>query len=231
MLPEEYQWHAMVFNKQKAMCFPPVREEELSIDLLLGAPKEIDCKVYPLSRMEQDQLRMFLAEEEEKGYIYQGSSPYTAPVFFIGKKDSKEKQIIMDYWKLNEWVVQDNGPLPNIQTQLEKLTGKKVFIKFDICWGYKNHRIKETDQPKAAFKTTYGTYILRVVYFRLKNVPPFFQRMMAWEFQLLIHQYEPYLSNYLNDWIIATPDGEEGLTLHQECYCPNHVRANVQVLG
>jgi hypothetical protein len=40
--------------------------------------------------------------------------------------------------------------------------------------------------------------------------------MMVWEFQPLIHQYEPYLSNYLNDWIIATPDREEGLALHQE---------------
>jgi hypothetical protein len=81
--------------------------------------------------MEQDQLRTFLAEEE-KGYIYKGSSPNTASVFFISKKDSKEKQIIMDYQKLNEWVVWDNGPLSNIQTQLEKLTRKKIFMKFNI---------------------------------------------------------------------------------------------------
>ena len=36
-------------------------------------------------------------EEQEKGYIYLGSSLYTAPVFFISKKDSAEKHIIMDY--------------------------------------------------------------------------------------------------------------------------------------
>jgi len=71
--------------------FLPEREEELKIEMLLGAPKEIDCKVYPLSRAEQDQLQVFLAEEEAKGYIYKGSSPYTAPLFFIGKKDSEEK--------------------------------------------------------------------------------------------------------------------------------------------
>ncbi len=78
-------------------CFPPTREEELTIDLLPRALREIDCKVYPLSREEQDQLQAFLTEEEEKGYIYKGSSPYTAPVFLIGKKDSKEKRVIMDY--------------------------------------------------------------------------------------------------------------------------------------
>jgi hypothetical protein len=80
-----------------------------------------------------------LHEEEEKGYICKGSLPYTVPIFLIGKKDSDEKRVVMDYCKLNEWVVWDNGPLPNICTQLEKLTRKKIFTKFDIHWGYKNH--------------------------------------------------------------------------------------------
>jgi hypothetical protein len=186
----------------------------LKIEMLPGAPKEIDCKVYPLSRAKQDQLWVFLAEEEEKGYIYKGSSPYTAPVFFIGKKDSEEKQVVMDYRRLNKWVVGDNGPLPNIHTQLEKLTGKQLFTKFDIRWGYKNHWVREQDQFKAAFKTIFGTYIPQVVYFGLKNAPPFFLRMMAKEFQPLMQKYKAYLSNYLDDWIIATLGGEEGLALH-----------------
>jgi len=58
--------------------------------LLPDAPKTINCKVYLLSKLEQDQLQSFLAEEEEKGYIYKESSPYTVPIFFIGKKDSDE---------------------------------------------------------------------------------------------------------------------------------------------
>ncbi len=90
-------------------------------------------------------MQAFLTKEEEKSYIYKSSSLYIALVFLIGKKDSEEKRVIMDYWKLNKWVVRDNGPLPNIQTQLEKLTKKKIFTKFDIHWGYKNHWIKEAD--------------------------------------------------------------------------------------
>lgn len=30
----------------------------------------------------------------------------------------------------------------------------------------------------------------------------------------MLVKYESYLSNYLDDWIVATPDGEEGLKLH-----------------
>jgi len=90
VLSKEYQQHAMVFDEKASTCFPPEREAELSIDLLHGAPKGINCKVYPLLRTEQDQLCQFLTEEEAKGYIYKGSSPYTAPIFLIGKKDLDE---------------------------------------------------------------------------------------------------------------------------------------------
>ena len=39
--------------------------------------------------------------------------------------------------------------------------------------------------------------------------------MMAKEFQPLMQKYEAYLSNYLDYWIIATLEGEEGLALHR----------------
>jgi len=48
---------------------------------------------------------MFLHKEEEKGYIYKGSSPYIVPIFLIGKKDLEEKRVVIDYCKLNKWIV------------------------------------------------------------------------------------------------------------------------------
>jgi hypothetical protein len=62
----------------------------MKIDLLPGAPSSINCKTYPLNQKETGILKEFLEEEERKGYIRPGSSPYTAPVFFVGKKDSEE---------------------------------------------------------------------------------------------------------------------------------------------
>jgi len=40
--------------------------------------------------------------------------------------------------------------------------------------------------------------------------------MMVYEFKPLTRKYESYLSNYLNNWIIAMPGEEEGLKLHQQ---------------
>ncbi len=37
---------------------------------------------------------------------------------------------------------------------------------------------------------------------------------MTREFTPLFQKYEPYLSNYLDDWIVAMPGGDKGLELH-----------------
>ena len=116
----------------------------------------------------------------------------------------------MDYRKLNQYTIHDNNPLPNIQLALEQLHGKRLFSKFDIQWGYNNIRIKEEDQYKAAFKTPQGTYVPRVMYFGLTNAPPFFQRTMHRDFRVLIQKYPENIGNYMDDWWIATPDGDEG---------------------
>ena len=76
--------------RRKLNAFPQY-EGELDIPLMPEAPKVLDCKVYPLTRDKQDLLQTFLTKEEQKEHIYLGSSPYTTPFFFIGKKDSNEK--------------------------------------------------------------------------------------------------------------------------------------------
>ena len=38
--------------------------------------------------------------------------------------------------------------------------------------------------------------------------------MMIREFAPLFQKYKPYLSNYLDDWIVATLGGDKGLELH-----------------
>ena len=47
-------------------------------------------KVYPLSREEREEARVFIREQLRKEYIHLLKSPQTAPVFFVGKKDGKK---------------------------------------------------------------------------------------------------------------------------------------------
>ena len=216
MISEEYKRHARVFLERESLRFPPKREEDMTIPLKEGSPDVINCKIYPLTQEERGLLEKFLANELELGRIKEGPSPYTSPVYFINKKHSEEKHIIMDYCKVNKWTVRDNNPLPNIQEALENLWNKTLFFKFNIQWGYNNIQIAKEDQYKAAFKTKHGTFIPQVMYFGLKHAPPFFQRMMHRNFRELLQRYPENLRNYMDDWWIVTENTSEGMALHQK---------------
>jgi len=58
-------------------------------------------KMYLLSKEERGEIHEFIEEQLRKGYIKPSKLPQTAPVFFVGKKDSK-KRMVQNYKYLNE---------------------------------------------------------------------------------------------------------------------------------
>ena len=50
-------------------------------------------KVYLLLREEREEVREFVKEQLQKGYIRPSKSPQTVLVFFVGKKDSKKRMV------------------------------------------------------------------------------------------------------------------------------------------
>jgi hypothetical protein len=84
---EEYRQHTKVFSEE-AKHFPPDCEENITIKLKDGALDMINCKIYPLMKDKRNLLQKWILDEEALGQIYAGSSQYTVPVYFIGKKDS-----------------------------------------------------------------------------------------------------------------------------------------------
>ena len=50
-------------------------------------------KVYPLSREEREEVREFIKKQLRKGYIRPSKSPQMAPMFFVGKKNRKERMV------------------------------------------------------------------------------------------------------------------------------------------
>ena len=57
---------------------------------------------------------------------------------------------------LSAWI---DYSIPRINDLINKLIGKKLFIKMDIRWSYNNVRIQEDDEWKAAFLCKFGLYI------------------------------------------------------------------------
>ena len=165
-----------VFGKQTFNELPPWHPWDHAIELVEGA-KALDCKIYPLSKEEQTQLKEFLKENLETNWIRPSKSLMASPFFFVKKKDGKLRPI-QDYWKLNEMMIKNRYPLLLISELIDKLTHAKIFSKMDIRWGYNNIRIKEGDKWKAAFRTNRGLFKPLVMFFGLTNSPATFQIMM-----------------------------------------------------
>jgi len=163
-LPAQYQKFAKVFSEDESHRFPPSQPWDHMIEFKPDTPNAIDCKVYPMSRMEDEGLKVFLTEQLAKGYICPSKSPYASSFFFIKKKDDKLRPI-QDYRKINAFTIRNQYPLPLISDLLTDLHGSHIYTKLDIRWGYNNVRIKEGDEHKAAFKTRYGLFEPTVMFF------------------------------------------------------------------
>jgi hypothetical protein len=137
-IPLKYQEHWKVFDEEHAKRFPPSHIENMRINFIPNAPGELDCKIYPLNQQELETLRKYLAEELAKGFIEDRNSPYMSLTFYIPKKDKGEYHLVVDYCKLNDITIKDHYPMPNVQTELDKLKGKHLFTKFDKQAGYNN---------------------------------------------------------------------------------------------
>jgi len=84
-----YQRYAQVFSEVAAQRFPEPRIWDHAIELKPGALAALPRKIYSLTAQEQDELKKFVKEHLQKGYIHLSKSPYAAPFFFIKKKDGK----------------------------------------------------------------------------------------------------------------------------------------------
>ena len=146
------------------------------------------------------EMHKFIVEQLRKWYIRPSKSPQTAPVFFVGKKNGKER-MVQDYKYLNEWMVKNNYPLLLISYIVENIGTKKVFTKMDLWWGYNNVQIRGGDKWKAAFTMLEGSFELIVMFFGLTNSPVTFQTIMNEILQDLINTGK--VASFIDDVIIG----------------------------
>ena len=101
-----------------------------TIDLREGfMPKK--GKIYPLLRVEREEVQEFVKDQLRKGYIRLSKSLQMLPVVFVPKKYGK-KRMVQNYQYLNSWTIKNNYPLPLILDLIDSIRKKKVFTKMDL---------------------------------------------------------------------------------------------------
>jgi len=203
---DDYRQFASIFSEEDSKRYPPKRAWDHAIEFKKDAPEAIDCKVYPMNRIEDEAVKKFLHDELEKGYIRESKSPFASSFFFVRKKDGKLRPV-QDYRKINAVTIRNQYPLPLIADLICDLSNAHIYTKLDVRWGYNNVRIRKGDEKKAAFKTRYRLFEPTVMYFGLTNSPATFQTMMNYIYRDTILKHEPLgttICVYMDDIGIAT---------------------------
>ena len=130
-----------MFGKVELERIPTRKTWDYAIDLK-ETFKLQKGRIYPLSKMEREEVQKFVEDQLREEYIRSSKSPQMSLVFFVGKKDSN-KRMVMDYCNLNDQTIKNNYLLPLITELIDNMGSKKVFTKMDLRWRFNNMRIKE----------------------------------------------------------------------------------------
>jgi hypothetical protein len=158
---------------------PPDRDIEFIIELVPGTAPIVQ-RAYLRNPQELEELKRQLANMLSKGLIRPSVSPWGSPILFVDKRDGTIR-LCVDYHKLNEVTIKSKYPLPKIEDLFDQLNGAKVFSKIDLCTGYHQLKVRESDIPKTTFTTRYGLFEYTMMSFGLTNAPTYFMNLMNHE--------------------------------------------------
>ena len=92
MVPRQFYKYLKIFEKKELGRMPMRKTWDHAIDLREGfVPKK--GKIYPLSKVEREEIQDFVKDQLRKGYIRLLKLPQTSLVFFVPKKDGKKKMV------------------------------------------------------------------------------------------------------------------------------------------
>ena len=116
----------------------------------MPVPKAIELK---------EQLKQLL----KQGFIRPSVSPRSVPTLFV-KKDGT-LHIYIDYCGLNQNMIKNKYPIPDINELLDLLHGSSICTKIDLMLGSYQIRTKEKDIHKIGFGSRYGNFELTIIPF------------------------------------------------------------------
>lgn len=181
--------------------------DKIEMKIELNTEKPICYRPYRLSIKEKEIVREKIDDLLENGVIQESTSEFASPIIIVRKKTG-DYRLCVDYRKLNSATIKDKYPLPIIEDQVEKLSGKKFFTSLDLSQGFYQIPMSKESVPKTGFVTPEGHYEFLRMPFGLANSPCVFQRLMD---KILGPLRFDKVLPYIDDLLIPSTEEEEGL--------------------
>lgn len=196
-LPNEYHEFVDVFSKTASDVLPPHRSYDHKIEVEPGKEHGYG-PLYSQSNEELMEVKKYLVENLDKGFIEPSQAPYSSPVLFV-KKPNGSLRFCVDYRKLNAITKKDRYPLPLIDETLARLSRAKIYTKLDIRQAFHRIRMHPDSEALTTFRCRYGAYKCKVLPFGLTNGPATYQRYMN---DILMDFLDVFCTAYLDDILI-----------------------------
>ena len=89
---------------------------------------------YRMSTLELVELKLWLKEMMDKGYILPSVSPWGASFLFVENKYGTLR-LCINCRKLNKTTIKNKYPLPRIDDLFDQLRGDSIFSKINLRFG------------------------------------------------------------------------------------------------
>ena len=143
---------------------------QFHITLLPGSVL-VRSRCRPLNPNQEADLNRQLTEWLNAGVIEPTVSPWCSALVPCKKKGTDKLRWSVDYRNLNRCTTKDSYPIPNVQQNLEKLSGANIFSKLDSVGVFHSLTIAESSRDYTTFVSPSGTYRFVRMPYGLSNSP------------------------------------------------------------
>ena len=174
-------------------------------EIVVTSKEPVSLKSYPTPYHLQTEIDTELEIMLKNGIIERSESAYAAPLVVVKKSDGTNR-LCCNYKQLNKVTVFDPEPMMSNEEIFNKLSGSKIYSKFDFCKGYWQIPMAENSKDLTTFICANGMFKFNVMPFGLVNSASSYNRMI----RKILYGTEN-LESYVDDILAHTQGWNEHL--------------------